>query len=246
MTEDKILLTARYVEGDMDATERAGYETQMENDLDLQEHLKDYNYIHETLRISLAPDQADLDFRDTLAKFNPTYFNEVEVPVTKTVSLKPYINWLSGIAAVLFLGLLIWAPWQKSLYESFAGNNQMAVAERGAEKETILDKAAGFYNVKDYESAKLLLKTEYNLHPENAMVAYYYGKTLIETEDVAGGRVLLNKIYSGESAFKFDAAYAIALSYLKDDNKNACKIWLQKIPTGTANYHKAKELMDKL
>lgn len=244
MNNDKILLTARYVEGDMDAAERAGYETQMENDADLQQHLVDYNYIHQSLKAKLAPDREDLLFRDTLSKFNDQYFKEK--PVAKTVSLKPYINWLTAVAAVLFLGLLIWAPWQASLYESFAGNSQMAVAERGAEKETTLDKAAGFYNVKDYESAKILLQKEYTTHPENAMVTYYYGKTLIETKAIAQGRVLLNNIYNGESAFKYDAAYAVALSYLKEDNKEACKIWLQKIPAGTTHYEKAKELESKL
>ncbi|TDG36680.1 hypothetical protein EZJ43_05185 [Pedobacter changchengzhani] len=244
MTDDKILLTARYVEGDMDAIERAGYETQMENDADLQQHLIDYNYIHESLKMKLAPDDADLLFRDTLSKFNSEYFHPQQV--AKTISLKPYVKWLSGIAAVLFLGLLIWAPWRMSLYESFAGNNQMTVAERGAEKETNLDKAAAFYNVKDYKSAKILLEKEHVAQPENAMVNYYYGKTLLETQQIGEGRVMLNGVYNGQSVFKYDAAYAVAMSYLKADNKDACRIWLQKIPAGTAHFEQAKALLEKL
>lgn len=242
MIEDKILLTARYVEGDMSDAERSVFEIQMQNDAVLQQHFKDYNDIHQSLKIKLAPDPADQLFRDTLTGFNEQYFK----PQAKIVSLKPYIKLLSGIAAVLFIGLFIWAPWQANLYDRYAGDSKMAVTERGAEKETDLDRAAGFYNAKDYKKAKVLLQKLHLAEPENAMVTYYYGNTLMEEKEIEAGRKILNQLFEGESIFKYDAAYGIAMSYLKENNKVDCKIWLQKIPVGAAHYNQAQELNNKL
>lgn len=242
MTEDKILLTARYVEGDMDETERIGFEIRVQNELDLQQHLKDYNEIHQSLKIRLAPDQKNELLRDTLYAFNRQYF----VEEAKVASITPIINWMTGISAVLLLSFLIWASWRNNLYSEYAGNSAMSVTKRSAEKKTDLDKAAQFYNNKNFNAAKPLLEKQYKAEPENAIIAYYYGNTLVETNNVDDARTVLNRIYSGNSAFKYDAAYSIALSYLKNDRKAECNVWLQKIPAGTAHYKAAIELFNKL
>ncbi|MBC6112234.1 tetratricopeptide repeat protein [Pedobacter sp. CCM 8938] len=242
MTEDKILLTARYVEGDMDETERIGFEIRVQNELDLQQHLKDYNEIHQNLKIHLAPDQKNELLRDTLYAVNKQYF----VEEARVASITPIINWMTGIAAVLLLGFLIWVPWRNNLYSVYAGNSAMSVTKRSAEKKTDLDQAAQLYNQKNFNAAKPLLEKQYMAEPENAIVAYYYGNTLVETSNVDDARAVLNNVYLGTSKFKYDAAYSIALSYLKNDRKAECKIWLQKIPAGTAHYKDAIELFNKL
>lgn len=242
MTEDKILLTARYVEGDMDETERIGFEMRVQTELDLQQHLKDYNEIHQSLKIHLAPRQEDELLCDTLFAFNRQYFTEE----AKVSSIKPLINWMIGIAAVLLVGFLIWAPWRNSLYSEYAGYNTMSIAKRSTEKETDLNNIAQFYNQRNFNVAKPLLEKQYRTEPTNAMLAYYYGNTLVETNNVDEARTVLNKVYSGTSVFKYDAAYTIALSYLKNDRKDDCKFWLQKIPAGMAHYKVAVELLGKL
>lgn len=241
MTEDKILLTARYVEGDMDEAENADFEMRMQNDPELQQHLKDYNQIHQRLKIQLAPDQQDIAFKETLKQTSPVYFAE-----PKVVSFKRNLKWLSSIAAVLIIGLLVWAPWRSNLYETYHSGAQMLVAERGAEKTTDLDKAAAFFNDKKYAEAEVILAKLTQQQPENAMINYYYGLALIETDNLTKSRTILDPIYNGESVFKYDAAYAMAMSFLKEDNKVACKTWLEKIQSGTAPYQKAKELLTKL
>lgn len=241
MTEDKILLTARYVEGDMNEAENADFEMRMQNDAELQQHLKDYKHVHQSLKIQLAPNQQDLAFKETLSRTGPQYFAE-----PKVVSFKANLKWLTGVAAVLIIGLLVWAPWRSNLYETYHTDTQMLVTERGAEKTTDLDKAAAFFNDKKYVEAQNLLTKLAQQQPENAMINYYYGLSLIATNTLGEGRTILTKIYGNESVFKYDAAYAIAMSYLKEDQKADCKIWLQKIPQGTTHYQKAIELLGKL
>jgi len=242
MAEDKILLVARYVEGDMNEVENADFETRLPNDAELQENLEDYKHIHQSLKMRLANDDDDQAFRATIDKIGKPYFKDE----TKVVSFKKYKLWLPAVAAILVIGLFVWAPWNTDLYFNYAANGQMLVTERGAEKQTDLDIAASLFNEKKYTEAEQYLQKEYLAKPQNEMVAYYYGITLIENKKEEKARAVLTKIYDGESAFKYDAAYYTALSYLREDKKSDCKIWLNKIPEGTSRYTKAQELIGKL
>lgn len=242
MIEDKILLTARYAEGDLNEAEQTAFENRLQNDEELKQHLTDYNYIHQSLKMQLASNQDDELFRDTLRNLGQQYFT----PAPKVVSFKPYLKWITGIAAVLVIGLMIWAPWNGNLYHQYAGDSQMLVAERGAVQETDLDKAATFYNEKKFAEAQQILEKISIQQPNNAMIQYYYAQTLIQADSLTKARTMLESIYNGESVFKYDAAYAVAMSYLKENQKVECKLWLQKIPAGTTNYQKAQDLMLKL
>jgi hypothetical protein len=242
MIEDKILLTARYAEGDLTESEHAAFEERLQEDVELKQHLADYHHIHQSLKIALGTDKAAEVFRETLKGFNKEFF----VTEPKTISFKPYVKWFGAAAAVLVIGLMLWAPWNVNLYNQYAGDHQMLVAERGLEQETDLDRAAAFYNEKKFVEAQSILGDLATKDPNNTMVKYYYGQTLIETDALTKAREVLQGIYKGESVFKYDAAYAIAMSYLKVNQKVECKIWLQKIPSGTTNYQKAKDLIEKL
>lgn len=242
MIEDKILLTARYAEGDLTEVEQAEFENRLQDDVELKQHLADYHHIHQSLKMQLASTNEDELFKDALEGFNKEYFaNE-----PKTIAFKPSLKWLSAVAAVLVIGLLLWAPWNGNLYQQYAGDHQMLVAERGVEQETDLDKAAALYNEKKFAEAQPILESLNLKEPDNAMISYYYGQTLIETNQLTKAREVLQNIYQGESVFKYDAAYAMAMSYLKVNEKAECKLWLQKIPAGTTNYQKAIDLIGKL
>ena len=242
MTEDKILWTAQYVEGDLNEAERLEFENFLTEDEELKQYLADYYDIHSSLEMELADDARRSELVGTLQNLNREHFT-AEQP--KVVKLNSYLRWVSGVAAILVLGMLIWAPWKGDLYDQFNVDTQMNVAERGAEK-TDLDEAATLFNAKKYNEAKVTLAKLNGADPQNAMVAYYYGVSLMETNEVAKGRLLLEDLFKGESVYKYDAAYAVAMSYLKEDKKTDTKFWLEKIPDGAVQYEKAQQLLKKL
>lgn len=261
MNEDKLLAVARYLEGDMETGEKAAFESSLQADVELQELVARYKDVHQTLKIKIAPDEQDRHVEDTLQGLNQQYFrNEVpsvEAPVSeaavneapvkegKTVSLKPYIKWLS-VAAVLVIGLLIWAPWSSGLYEKYSFSKQMSVTERGADNQAQLSKAAELYNKGDYAEARKILGKEYMFNPQNPLLAYYFAITLIETGQSYEARTVLQHLSEGQSVFKYDATFYVALSLLKEDKKAEAIQWLQKIPQENANYAKAQELIAEL
>ena len=166
---------------------------------------------------------------------------------TNVKGAKPY---LKIIWVVLFLiiaiALFIWSPWKSGLYYKYAISKEMPINTNPVGEEANLNKAAELYNSGDYSDARKIMQKEYMSNPQNPLLSYYFSITLIENSQEHEARTVLFKLYEGESAFKFDAAYYIALSYLKQDNKTEAKNWLSKIPVGTANYGKAQELLKKL
>lgn len=239
--EEKLLAVARYLEGDMDAQESQAFETSLAGDPELQALLSSYQDVHLSLKMKLAPDAQDRQMEETLLKLNDLYFKEE----AKVLKLTPYLRWIS-IAAVLVIGLLVWAPWSASLYEKYSISKEMSVAERGNSQKNNLEEAATLYNAGDYTAALKPLTTEYGLHPEHSLTAYYYGITLIQTGQENQGRAILLKLYEGSSVFKYDALYYIALSHVKQKHKEEAIQWLDKVPQGTANYEMAQALKEKL
>jgi tetratricopeptide (TPR) repeat protein len=261
MNEDKILAVARYLEGDMEADEKAEFEVSLQSDPEVQELVARYKYIHQSLQSRIAPDEQEKAVENTLLGMREQYFKAgsatdeaqsvpdlTSPPVAKqakTIRLKPYIKWTS-IAAVLVIGLLIWAPWSSGLYEKYSFSKQMSVTERGADNQAQLSKAAELFNKGDYAEARKILGKAYMFNPQNPLLTYYFAITLIETKQTYEARTLLQHLYEGQSVFKYDAAFYAALSLVKENKKAEAIQWLQKIPQENANYAKAQSLIAEL
>ncbi|WP_461788095.1 hypothetical protein [Pedobacter sp.] len=253
MTEDKILWTARYAEGDLSEEETLQYEDLLRHDQELKEHLLDYHDAHGSLRMFMAYDNERNALVAGIKELNDKYFISeaetepapVEVKKIKTVKLSGYLRWVSGVAAVLVVGLLVWSPWKADLYEQYYGTPSMSVTERGTSK-TDLDEAAALFNAKKYNEAKFLLAKLHASNSSNAIITYYFAISLLETDEVAKSRLLLEDLFQGESVYKNDAAYVMAMSYLKEGKESDAKFWLEKVANGTVQYEKAQELLKKL
>ncbi len=249
MNEEKLLAVARYLEGDMGLQEKQEFETLIQSDPELQGLLEEYKNIHLTLKMKLAPSEEDRAVGAALQQLNQQYFKDAAmagpVKVTRVVPFVSYLKWMS-VAAVLVIGLLVWAPWRANLYEQYGISKEMSVAERGEGDKNNLEKAAAFYNVHDFVAAGKILEKEYLADTDNSLIAYYYGITLIENTSEAKARTVLSKLHNGESVFKYDAAYYIALSFIKQNNYPQALEWLEKIPRDTPSYDKAQELIKKL
>jgi hypothetical protein len=105
------------------------------------------------------------------------------------------------------------------------------------------------FNKKDFLTAASYLGETYKLDTANSFAAFYYSVALLHTgqaDQQKTARAILNRLYAGESAFKYEAAFYQALSYLQEKDNHTCINWLQKIPADASNYNKAQELLKKL
>jgi hypothetical protein len=233
---------ARFAEGDMTEEERLQFSAALETDQQLSQQLKEYHHIHSSLRMKLVDDESDKALKASLDDFGKEYFGEQ----ARVVPFRRYITWAASIAAVFVL-FLIWAPWQANVYEQYAATIMPATAERGEGNiQQEMQDATKAFNEKDFSLAKAKLETVLKADPTNNMAILYYGISLIETDETEKARKNLLVVFNGESVFKYDSGFYIALSYLKEKKEKECINWLKKIPSDAANYDKAQKLIREL
>lgn len=235
-----------YAEGHMQPDEAQAFEEALGNDFALQADLKLYQSVTNTLQTEIAPDKTDIEFKATLNKFTQAHFKQKKSkPKAKIIAFSKI--WYA--AAILVIGLLVWAPWNKNLYNKYSETEMVSFAERGNNTQTDLLKATEAFNAEDYQQAKELLAPLVAKDTTNDMLRYYLGVAQLKSstaDDINIARQNLSIVAAKQSLLKHDAEFFIALSYLKEKNKKECKVWLNKIPKDADAYDKAQQLLKDL
>lgn len=235
---------ARYITGEMSGAELQAFEATLQQDISLQESVAQYREVLDTLQYKLEPDEKQQALSQTLRAMNEEYFRDNKV---KVMPMRHYWKYISGIAAAAIVFFIIWLqPWQQDLYKEYGQIQMVAAAERGTDTDTLLQEAAVLFNRGDLVGAQKYLREATAQAPENQLTAFYYAVTLIATHDLTQARQLLTTIYNGSSVVKYDAAFFMALSYLKEKQYEDTRSWLEKIPAGTSRYAAAQELLRKI
>jgi tetratricopeptide (TPR) repeat protein len=122
----------------------------------------------------------------------------------------------------------------------------MPVSEGAGSPQSPLAKGAALYNKGDFAEAKKILLQEYMMAPQNPSLSYYFAIILIETGKEYEARTVLIHLFNGGSEYKYDAAFYVGLSFVKQgDNRQAVE-WLKKIPADHPQFRKAQSLIAEL
>lgn len=225
MKKDYIPAISRYLKGEMETQERIDFVKALESNPELRNALEQY--------------------RDHQLKREPEIAPAVSEPTPKKQSYKAYVAYVLVVALVV-TGLLVWAPWSGGLYRKYSTDKQIAVRDNGTAAKDPIAAGAALFNKGDYEGAKKIFQREYMMNPQNPMLSYYFAITLIETSKEYEARTILMHLYNGESAYKYNSAYYVALSFVKEDQKDKAIEWLNKVPAGAANHQNAQALIIEL
>lgn len=247
---------ARYADHEMSAEERAAFEAALDTDPELQQQLAGYRDIERALQQHFTPDEQREQLQATMKGLRSEFFTDqaVDAPVAvttpaapaKVVSFNRYLKAAVAIAAVLVIGLFVWKPWQTDLYTQYADAKMIRQEERGGHFDTVMTQATTAFNNREFTTAAVLLAELVQKEPDNSFANFYFGVALLQSDKVEAARRVFVPLFNGESAFKYEAAFYQALSYLKEKNKAAAKEWLEKIPADAANYAKAQEVLKRI
>lgn len=250
---------ARYADGLMEAEEQQAFEAALATDPELQQQLALHREVEGVLQQQFAPDEQRQQLQGTLQQLRQEYFGTKttvqpnEQPgaqpgpqPAKVVPFKRYMGAVIAVAAMLVVVLMVWNPFAGNLYEKYAATQMVAQVERGSHIDTVLQKATIAFNNKEFTEAAVFLAEVVQAQPDNSYALFYFGVSLMQTNQLPLARVAFEKLFKGESAFKYEAAFYEALTYLKEKDEDTAKDWLEKIPADAANYKKAQELMRKL
>jgi hypothetical protein len=240
-------MISRYLDGEMGAEEAKAFEELMQVDAELKNEVELYKEVNQTLQMKLHPGEKEIVLRNTLQDLRGEYFAE-ETHQTRIIPMKRR-RWMYAAAAVFIMVIMltVWAPWQKEdLYTKYASIEMPGVMVRGNATDSLLKNAAEQFNQKNFAAAIPSFEAALKEDPQNSFAQYYYAIALLQDNQGARSREQLTQLYTGTSLFRYDAAYYMGLSYLKEKKMTECREWLNKIPPDAPIYEKAQRLLKKL
>jgi tetratricopeptide (TPR) repeat protein len=256
----------RYVEDEMSFEEKQKMEEDMRSDAALSESVALYRQVRETLEQRLPTDGDAAAFRRKLDAMRGKYFagsggngtsggdidtgyplGKNEPGGAKMVKMKMrfprYIVGVAAAAAILFVVVILWP----SDYLNGYGKTRMAgVAERGEGNDTVMERASEYFNAEQFEKALPLLDQVYHMDSTDQTALFYRGVAKLHTGATEEARQDLRKVFDGESLFRWEAAFYMALSYAQKGDKMTARSWLDKIPAGAPVADRAAGLRKKL
>lgn len=232
-------LIERYLSGEMTAEATAAFDTRIQTEPDLREAVQRYKEVQDTLRQSLRDDPQREQLKQTL------HSHRHEFKEAKRVNFRRYYIGAASVAAVIAV-LLYVSPWQQNAAVEFSVAKMVSPTERGS-NDTSLQKATENFNHQRYQQAIDDLNKVIANNPDDAFSIYHRGLAYMELNKNDYARGDLELIFNGESIFKYDAAFYIALSYYKEKKYDQCRSWIGKIPADAGKtYDRAQKLLKEV
>ena len=236
-----------YIKGKLPEQEKAAFEQQLSVDQVLAEEVALYRDMMQSVSTHADLDEKKAVLQQTLDTVGAKYFNAEQKPQARIIPLRRRaLIAITGVAAAILLALFFWPQGQSALYDQYAQHPTAAWTEMGDASPTLLQQAEQAYNDKDYAQANRLLQDYLVTDPDNQRVLFYKGICALELDNYDAAIEAFDEIHSGSSAFQSNGTWYLALTYLKQNQKDKVIEYLVLIGEESAYYGKAKELMDEL
>jgi hypothetical protein len=244
--EDGILLE-RYLDGDMDASEREAFERRIEDETDLAAALEERRLLHHFLSIKTERDA----LKAQLPKLSEEFFKDKPQAVVRPLGGRRLLLRVAAAAALIALLLLLWQPWQvaspERLAERFIAPAPLEIGtERGSDDASFAE-AETLYNTKQYAQAipqlEAYLASETGRLDNNARLAL--GIAHLQTGQYETADGIFHQLAQSSWNRKEEGYWWLALSALKRADVAAAKGYLSNIKGGPLQ-DKASQLMGKM
>ncbi|QNK77227.1 tetratricopeptide repeat protein [Winogradskyella undariae] len=247
MEEQDYIQFEAYVSGEMSKNELLDFENRLQIDSKFNEAFQIYKDLSSHLKHEVTNEQEISDFKANLDVVSSMYFNkhEVDPPIEDVTEKSNFYKYAAAASVIVLLGFFVFNPFSDPTYEDYNDFDSISLMTRSAGDKITIEAEESF-NAKNYKDAL----TAFNIILEddfaNLEIQLYKSIALIETNQFKEGDVLLLKIINGSSAYRDNAKWILALSYLKQE-KNAASIEVLKtIPEDAEYYKSAQKLLKKL
>lgn len=240
MLEKDLELFEDYLSNTLSENEKEAFEIRLSSELIFKENFLAYKNTNEML--SQKFDDTDrIAFKNILAQQSDVFFKPKEA-TKKSFSFYKY----AAVVVLLISAISFYIMnSERPSYADYSDFESISLTQRSSANE-LVKKAEDAFNSKSFENASTYLKELIAQEPDNQELKLYLGIALIEINNFSGAFENLTSVASGNSVYKYEAHWYIALSYLKQNQYDKVKAELQKIPENAAEYSKTQELLKKL
>jgi hypothetical protein len=239
MNEERYIIFDNYLHHELTAEEKTAFENQLQNDPEMASSFEIYKDLNAHLENKLG-NQTELNsFKENLKTISKQIFTEQK---SKVITFRP---WQYSVAASVTIMLGTWLFMQNSNpeYGRYNQHENAYFTERSV-ADNNLKNAQEAFNNKNYSDAIMAFeKISESKTPE---LNYYHAIALIETNNYAKAETILNDLKSGTSLYASKAIWYLALSNLKQQKLDVCKMYLKQISEDTEDFDKAQKLLEEL
>lgn len=240
MQEELYIGFEKYLLNEMTAEEKSEFENKLQTDDNFREQFQIYKETTQFLELKFSKDA--VDFKQNLKVIGSNHFGKPITKKSKVISLQS--KWFA-VAAMLIVFMGVWYFNQSGnpTFSDYNNYNEAHFIERSDTNQNLVD-AQTFFNAKEYKKAsQSFAKIEDLTNPE---LQLYYAISLIESDDYEKASVLLTNISQGNSVYKEEAIWYMALSSLKQRDYKTCKKQLELISQDSEKYNQAQKLLKEL
>ncbi len=240
MQEELYIGFEKYLLNEMTAEEKSEFENKLQTDDNFREQFQIYKETTQFLELKFSKDA--VDFKQNLKVIGSNHFGKPITKKSKVISLQS--KWFA-VAAMLIVFMGVWYFNQSGnpTFSDYNNYNEAHFIERSDTNQNLVD-AQTFFNAKEYKKAsQSFAKIEDLTNPE---LQLYYAISLIESDDYEKASVLLTNISQGNSVYKEEAIWYMALSSLKQKDYKTCKKQLELISQDSEKYNQAQKLLKEL
>ncbi|RBL88269.1 CDC27 family protein [Chitinophaga flava] len=239
LSDEDLQASDRYLSGLMPETERKDFDARLKSDPALLLQVKRFDMFRQLLAQRVCKDTSRDELLHLLYSHRNAWFSprdSTPTPIRNTVIF--IAIFAAGVAVMMYI-----SPWRKNIYKQFA-STEMQVPDTDSLRvpAEIIQK----FNRGHFSDAIMLLDKVLQQHPGNLYARYYRGVCKVDLNQLQPARTDLLQVYKESSDLRYEAAFYLALSYLKEGHKQECLDWLLKIPPQAANYLKVQKLIEEL
>lgn len=231
-----------YLEGRMDAVQKQEFEQQLKVDDQLQKQVDEFRFLQRTIDKHLQAEQTLPELKKILTPLTQTHFHKAEQQKGgRVISMNRIVTTLA-LAASIVLIFFLFLPGVS--VDGYPVDDMSGAITRG--NETELAKAAQLFNDKKYAEAVTAFQQLKTASPEDAMINYHLGISLIKTKKAAEALPLFEHLAKGESVYKDDANFFAALSAYNLQENDKAKQYATAVKKESKYYKYAKAVLKKV
>jgi len=246
MKEDHYITFDNYLNNELSGAELASFEEQLNSDADFKQEFEIYKAIESSLSSKFENEEEEKALRNTLSKLGSTHIKQENSTKKKgkVISFLNYKKLMVAASIALLIGFFLFNNGEP-VYSDFSNHQALELVVRSDNNEAVV-KAQEAFNSKNYKAALKQLTILSETTKNDAEIELYKGICFLELDNYVEADVIFDEISSGKSVFANTASWYKALSMLKQQQFEACKYVLQRIPESADEYNKAQKLLKKL
>lgn len=240
MNEERYILFDQYLQDELSAEEKLKFEKALSEDAELASAFGIFQELQAHLENKFGNETELNAFKDNLKTISRDHFKAKK---PKVFRLKPW-HYAAAASITLLFGLFLFNADFNPDFEDYHQYENAYFTERGT-VDGNLKQAEEAFNAKQFAAAVPLFETvlkEINT-PE---INYFYGVSLLESNNIAAAEIVFDELRSGASIYKNKAIWNLAMAKLKQKDYKACKALLETIPEDYEDYDRVRELLKEL